>query len=103
MSETDVKNARELQGARHRYRQFLKRYDACPTVCLGRNDPDCNEKGDMVKVDPADALDCYLREHPPDEQFREDLPEVHAGVHEFLFKKEPWKKDCCEGVARGDS
>ena len=88
MSETH-----ELEKARHRFRKFLQDLDACPPTCTGLFERDVDVKA-FVEVDRRDALNCFLRENPSYETFRDHLSQVRGSVQKFVFNEKSWKKTC---------
>ena len=91
MSETNVKNARELQTAIADYKKFLRFFEASPkTTSLGRFDRDKNVK--ICQVDWTVALKCFLGENPSYKRFRNNLSKVRRDESPFRFNEELWNE-----------
>jgi hypothetical protein len=79
----------EVQKARDDYLNFLQNLDACKPSCTGLYETD-KTVPDFEEVDRMDALNCYLRKNPSQEQFRDELATVRNGVKFFTFITASW-------------
>lgn len=88
---SDVSETLKLQKAQREYRKFIQGLSVCRArhTRLFERDPDFEP---CVKVAPAEALNCFLRENPSYKPFRKDLGNARGDKDDFLFVKELWNR-----------